>query len=200
MGIKKSFIFIIVLIIVLSVSISLISCTPAAVSSSESSKPETGEELTVEEVEQLAEALEEEVVDAVDFESAQLGGELSGYMPSYLCSNADNYVAVEVTNNSDFTWRVGGMNTVRIGYHFYGQDVDFVEYDKTARSVLPNNLEPGETARVEVLINDIVNPGIYVVQIDIEVKGYAWLSSLDVPMVEGRVYFEDCGPDEREED
>lgn len=200
MGIKKSFIFIIVLIIVLSVSISLISCTPAAVSSSESSKPETGEELTVAEVEQLAEALEEEVVDAVDFESAQLGGELSGYMPSYLCSNADNYVAVEVTNNSDFTWRVGGTNTVRIGYHFYGQDVDFVEYDKTARSVLPNNLEPGETARVEVLINDIVNPGIYVVQIDIEVKGYAWLSSLDVPMVEGRVYFEDCGPDEREED
>jgi hypothetical protein len=199
MGIKKSLIFGAILIIVLLISVSLISCGPAAVSSGENSGSKTGEELTTEEIEELAEALKEEVVEAVDFESAQLGAELSGYMPSYLCSNADNYVAVEVTNTSDFTWRVSGTNTVRIGYHFYGQDVDFVEYDKTARSVLPNDLEPGETARVEVLINDIINPGIYVVQIDIEVKGYAWLSSLDVPMVEGRVYFEDCGDDQRED-
>ncbi|MES0341405.1 MAG: hypothetical protein ABUK08_03725 [Candidatus Humimicrobiaceae bacterium] len=199
MGIKKSLIFGVILIIVLLISVSLISCSPAAVSSGENSGSKTGEELTEEEIGELAEALEEEVVEAVDFESAQLGAELSGYMPSYLCSNADNYVAVEVTNTSDFTWRVSGTNTVRIGYHFYGQDVDFVEYDKTARSVLPDDLEPGETARVEVLINDIINPGIYVVQIDIEVKGYAWLSSLDVPMVEGHVYFEDCGPDLRED-
>jgi len=199
MGIKKSLIFSTILIIVLLISVSLISCSPAAVSSSENGGSKTGEELTAEEIEGLAEALEAEVVEAVDFESAQLGAELSGYMPSYLCSNADNYVTVEVTNTSDFTWRVSGTNTVRIGYHFYGQDVDFVEYDKTARSLLPNNLEPGETAKVDVLINDITNPGIYVVQIDIEVKGYAWLSSLDVHMVEGRVYFEDCGDDQRED-
>ena len=199
MGIKKSLIFGAILIIVLLISVSLISCSPAAVSSSDNGGSEAGEELTTEEIEELAEALEEEVVEAVDFESAQLGAELSGYMPSYLCSNADNYVTVEVTNTSDFTWRASGTNTVRIGYHFYGQDVDFVEYDKTARSVLPDNLEPGETAMVDVLINDIVNPGIYVVQIDVEIKGYAWLSSLDVPMVEGHVYFEDCGDDQRED-
>jgi len=199
MGIKKSLIFSAILTIVLLMSVSLISCSPAAVSSGENGGSKAGEELTAEEIEELAEVLEAEVVEAVDFESAQLGAELSGYMPSYLCSNADNYVTVEVTNNSDFTWRVSGTNTVRIGYHFYGQDVDFVEYDKTARSVLPNNLEPGETASVDVLINDIINPGIYVVQIDIEVKGYAWLSSLDVPMVEGRVYFKDCGDDQRED-
>jgi len=199
MGIKKSLIFSAILTIVLLMSVSLISCSPAATSSSGNNGSETGEELTEEEIEELAEALEEEVVEAVDFENAQLGAELSGYMPSYLCSNADNYVTVEVTNTSDFTWRASGTNTVRIGYHFYGQDVDFVEYDKTARSVLPYNLEPGETATVDVLINDIVNPGIYVVQIDVEIKGYAWLSSLDVPMVEGRVYFEDCGDDQRED-
>jgi len=199
MVIKKSLIFSAFLIIALLISVPLISCSPAAVSSGENGGSETGEELSDKEVEELAEALEEEVVEAVDFDNAQLGAELSGYMPSYLCSNADNYVTVEVTNTSDFTWSVSGTNTVRIGYHFYGQDVDFVEYDKTARSILPDNLEPGETAIVDVLINDITNPGIYVVQIDIEVKGYAWLSSLDVPMVEGRVYFEECGPDQRED-
>lgn len=200
MGIKKSFILSLILIIILLISLPLISCTPAATSSSvENGGSKTEEGLTEEEIKELAETLEEEVVEPVDFESAQLGAEFSGYMPSYLCSNADNYVAVEVTNTSDFIWRVDGTNTVRIGYHFYGQDVDFVEYDKTSRSALPNDLEPGETARVEVLINDIVNPGVYVVQIDVEIKGYVWLSSLDVPMVEGRVYFEDCGDDKRED-
>ncbi len=199
MGIKRSLILSAILIIVLLISVSLISCGPAAASSSKNSGSETGEELTAKEIEELAEVLEEEVVEAVDFENARLGAEISGYMPSYLCSNADNYVTVEVKNTSDFTWRANGVNTVRIGYHFYGQDVDFVEYDKTTRSVLPNDLEPGETARVDVLINDIINPGIYVVQIDIEVKGYVWLSSLDVPMVEGHVYFNDCGPDQRED-
>jgi hypothetical protein len=195
MGIKKSLIFIMILIIVVLISVPLMSCRPASVSSSENSGLETGEKLSLKEVEALTEVLEEDAVEAVDFDSARLEAELSGYMPSYLCSNTDNFVAVEVTNKSDFIWRTSGINTVRLGYHFYGQDVDFVEYDKTARSMLPNDLEPGETARVDVLINDIINPGMYVVQIDVEVKGYAWLSSLDLPMVEGLVYFEDCGPD-----
>ena len=200
MGIKKSLIFSAILIIVLLMSVSLISCGPATSASGEKDGTKTGEELSEEEVSELAEALEQEVVEAVDFESAKVGAELKGYMPSYLCSNADNYVTIEVTNTSDYIWRASGTNTVRIGYHFYGQDVDFVEYDKTSRSALPNDLAPGETATVDVLINDIVNPGIYVVQIDVEIKGYAWTSSLDIPMVEGRVYFEDCGDDKRDDE
>ena len=121
-----------------------------------------------------------------------VSAELYGYMPSYLCTDTDNYVKVEVTNTSDFTWRARGENKVRLGYHYYGQDVDFVEYDKTARTALSEHLEPGETAVVEVLINDITNPGTYVVQIDLVLEGHWWFSSKDIPMIEARVYFNSC--------
>jgi hypothetical protein len=101
-------------------------------------------------------------------------------------------VKIEVTNTSDFTWRADGKNGVRLGYHYYGQDVDYTEYDKTARSALSENLEPGETATVEVLINDITNTGTYVVQIDLVLEGHFWFSSKDIPMIEARVFFGSC--------
>ena len=148
--------------------------------------------LTEEQVKQIEEAIAEEEADTTDYDSVSAGAELYGYMPSYLCTDTDNYVKVEVTNTSDFTWRARGENKVRIGYHYYGQDVDFVEYDKTARTALTENLEPGDTAVVEVLINDITNPGTYVVQIDLVLEGHWWFSSKDIPMIEGKVYFNSC--------
>lgn len=199
MGIKKSLIFSTILAIVLLISVPLISCSPAAVQSGENGGSQTGEELTQEEIAELEEAIEEEIIEVVDYDNAKIGAELYGYMPSYLCTNADNYVKVTVTNTSDFTWRASGTNMVRFGYHYYGQDVDFVEYDKTPRTPLPDNLEPGESATVEVLINDITNAGIYVVQIDLVLEGHFWFSSKELPMIEGRVYFESCGPDERDD-
>ncbi len=60
---------------------------------------------------------------------------------------------------------------VRIGYHYYGQDVDFVDYDRTARTMLPKVVNPGDTVNVLVLINDIKNPGNYVIQIDPVLEG-----------------------------
>lgn len=196
MVIKKSLIFSTILVLVLLVSIPLMSCSPAAAESGENGDPQSGEELTREEIAELEEAIEEEIIEIVDYDNAKIGAELYGYMPSYLCTNADNYVKVIVTNTSDFTWRASGSNMVRFGYHYYGQDVDFVEYDKTPRTPLPDNLEPGQSATVEVLINDITNPGTYVVQIDLVLEGYFWFSSKELPMIEGHVYFEECGPDE----
>lgn len=196
MGIKKSLIFSTISVIVLLISISLISCSPAAVRSGDNGDPQSGEELTQEEITELEEAIEEEIIEIVDYDNAKIGAELYGYMPSYLCTDADNYVKVTVTNTSDFTWRASGANMVRFGYHYYGQDVDFVEYDKTVRTPLPDNLEPGESATIEVLINDITNAGTYVVQIDLVLEGYFWFSSKDLPMIEGHVYFESCGSGE----
>lgn len=192
MGIKKSLIFSTILVIVLLVSIPLISCGPAAGPSGEGD-PQSGEELTQEEIADLEEAIEEEIIEVVDYDNALIGAELYGYMPSYLCTNSDNYIKVTVTNTSDFTWRTSGSSMVRLSYHYWGQDVDFAEYDKNIRTVLPNNLEPGESATVEVLINDITNPGTYKVEIDLVLEGHFWFSSKEVQMVEGFVFFESCG-------
>jgi hypothetical protein len=133
-----------------------------------------------------------EVVEAVDYENAKVAADIKGYIPSYLCTDSDNFITIEITNNSDFTWRSSGQNMVRIGYHYYGQDVEYSDYDQTTRTALPANLEPGATVAIDVLINDIANKGTYVIQIDPVVEGEFWFSSKGVEVLQGKVYFSSC--------
>jgi hypothetical protein len=143
-------------------------------------------------------ALEEESIPEIDYSSATVAADMIGAIPSYMCTNKDNYLSIQITNTSDFPWRTERPGVVRIGYHYYGQDVDYVDYDGTARSLLPDTVNPGETVTVLVLINDIKNPGNYVIQIDPVIEGNEnpesnfWFSSKGVKMIEGLVYFGDC--------
>ncbi len=134
-------------------------------------------------------------VEEVDFSNATIGAEIKGYIPSYMLTDKDNIIKIEITNTSDFVWRIEKPNLVRIGYHYYGQDVDFTDYDRTARSELKQEVNPGETITVDVLINDIKNEGTYVIQIDPVMEGSEipdnnfWFSSKGVSMLEGTAYF-----------
>ena len=186
--------FVILMSLLICISMMVISCRTGGTGTVEEESGQKQQESSIsqEELEEIQKAIEEEEADTTDYGSVTAAAGLYGYMPSYLCTDTDNYVKVEVANTSDFTWRASGENRVRLGYHYYGQDVDFVEYDRTARTPLQENLEPGESAVVEVLINDIENPGTYVVQIDLVLEGHWWFSSKDVSMIEGRVYFNSC--------
>lgn len=189
---KISFLLVTVLLIILVFV--LASCTPESI---EKIDVDTGEEEATDDEEAGAIAEEEmegfeEVFEPVDYDNALIGADIKGYIPFFLCTDADNYIKIDITNTSDFTWRSDSGDMVRIGYHYYGQDVDYSDYDSTTRTPLPNNLEPGETATVEVLINDITNGGLYVVQIDPVLEGHFWFSSKDVPMLQGRTYFGSC--------
>jgi hypothetical protein len=164
-----------------------VSCAPAAEKIDVDSYPAEETVISEEEIEEL-----EETVEAVDYANAQIGAEIKGYIPFFLCTDTENYIQIEIKNTSDFTWRKSGQNMVRIGYHYFGQDVDYSDYDQTTRTILPDNLEPGEIATVEVLINDITNKGFYVIQIDPLVEGEFWFSSKDVPMLQSKVYFGPC--------
>jgi len=179
----------IISIISMSAIFTLASCTSASIDKIDVDTGKTQEEeiITEEEIKEL-----EEVVEAVDYENALIGAEIKGYIPSFLCTDTDNYIKIEITNTSDFTWRSGGKNRVRIGYHYYGQDVDYTDYDKTTRTPLPDNIEPGESVTIEVLINDITHKGTYVLQIDPVLEGYFWFSGKGVPMLEGKTYFSSC--------
>ena len=144
-------------------------------------------------------SLEEEEVVQIDYQNATIGAEMVGAIPSFLCTNRDNIIIIEITNTSDFTWRTEKPGVVRIGYHYYGQDVEYVDYDQTSRSLLPNPVNPGETVTVEVLINNIENEGNYVIQIDPVLEGNErpednfWFSSKGVEMMEGTSYVGSCG-------
>jgi len=144
-------------------------------------------------------ALEEEQKPEIDYQNVTVGAEMEGYIPSFLCTNKNNLVRIEITNTSDFVWSIERPGLVRLGYHYYGQDVDYVDYDRTSRSELPREVNPGETVSVDVLINNIENPGYYIIQIDPVLEGNDipednfWFSSKGVEMIEGLCYFGPCG-------
>lgn len=143
-------------------------------------------------------AVQEEVVNSVkgedltDYDNVKVGAEIKGAIPGFLCTNKDNIIPLEIKNTSDFTWRNDSKNSVRVGYHYYGQDVDASDYDGTTRTELEKNVAPGETIKVNMLINDIKKPGNYVIQIDLVLEGKYWFSSKGVAMIESPVYFGEC--------
>jgi len=127
--------------------------------------------------------------DLTNYDTAKAGAELKGAIPGFLCTNKDNIIVVEIKNTSDFTWRNDSANSVRVGYHYYGQDVDASDYDGTMRTELKNNVAPGETIKVEMLMNDIKQPGNYIIQIDLVLEGKYWFSSKGMEMIESPTYF-----------
>jgi uncharacterized protein YcfL len=143
-------------------------------------------------------AVQEEVVNSVkgedltDYDNVKAGAEIKGAIPGFLCTNKDNIIPLEIKNTSDFTWRNDSKNSVRVGYHYYGQDVDASDYDSTTRTELDKNVAPGETIKVNMIINDIKKPGNYVIQVDLVLEGKYWFSSKGVTMIESPVYFGEC--------
>jgi hypothetical protein len=179
---KTTLFFLIATAMSIFLILNISSCTPAAADKIDVTPPPGTEE--------DAEVLEE-LYEPVDFENAEIGAEMTGYIPSFLCTDTDNYIKIEIKNTSDFTWRANGEDRLRISYHYWGQDVDNSAYENN-RTSLPDNLEPGESASVEVLINAVTEEGIYILQIDPVIEGFDYLSNRDVEMLQGKVYFYSC--------
>ena len=191
--VDKIRIFILVSVIMVSFLIigSLVSCGGSSNVASDGNNKDTN---TV----NSDEVVQEETVDSVkgedltNYDTAKAGAELKGAIPGFLCTNKDNILTVEIKNTSDFTWRNDSKNSVRVGYHYYGQDVDASDYDGTMRTELKNNVAPGETIKVDMLMNDIKQPGNYVIQIDLVLEGKYWFSSKEMVMIESTTYFGEC--------
>lgn len=156
------------------------------------------DKIDVEEGNNIPGDIDEEIVDVVkgedltDYDNVEIGAEIKGAIPGFLCTNKDNIITIEVKNTSDFTWRNDSKYPVKVAYHYYGQDVDASDYDGSTRSVFDKYIEPGETAKIDVLINDIKEPGNYVLQIDLVLEGKYWFSSKGMEMLESPVFFAEC--------
>jgi len=204
---KKLFYMLLVVLSLIVVSLALFASSacsmilsPESATKIDVENPENASQGNQEEASQDTAALEEEQenLPEIDYRSATVGAEMVGQIPSFLCTNKDNLISIKITNTGDFPWRNERPGIVRIGYHYYGQDVDFVDYDGTSRSTLPDIVNPGDTVTVLVLINDIENPGNYVIQLDPVIEGNEdpesnfWFSSKGIKMIEGLVHFDEC--------
>lgn len=148
--------------------------------------------------EQLVEEqpVEEEIVEVieeqVDYDSVDVDAEIKGFIPGYLCLDKENLIEIEITNNSDFTWKKDGEHMVRIGYHYYHKQSGTESYDNPTRTSLEQDLKPGETATIEVLVDNITQEGEYILRIDPVLEGKYWFSTKGVEMLEGETYFGPC--------
>ncbi len=189
---NKKYIYILFFSVMVILSMLIVACGSLGTAAPATSKIDVGSGSMADD--EMVKALEESIVeeDFTDYDNVSASAELKGAIPNFLCTNTDNYIKVEVTNTSDFTWRKDGPHSVRISYHYFGQDVDYSEYDKTRRTGISENIEPNESTEVLLLIDDITNPGMYILQIDIVLEGKYWFSSQGLEMIEGPVLFGEC--------
>lgn len=183
------------LLILLVTALIITGALSCSQSQEQPAEPETPIETPAEEgaaSQQQEEEVIEVIEEQVDYDSASVGADIKGFVPSYLCLNQDNYIKIEITNNSDFTWKKDGEHMVRIGYHFYHKQQDTENYDNPTRTALEQDLKPGESATISVLVNDIEQEGDYILRIDPVLEGKYWFSSKGVQMLEGEVYFGPC--------
>jgi len=196
---KISIIFLIASVLAFSliVTISATSCFANTGSTSNAEEGNINDKENEQDSESAAE-VEEEIVEEVkgedltDYDNAKVGAKIKGAIPGFLCTNKDNIITLEITNTSDFIWRTDSRYQVKVGYHYYGQDVDASDYDGTSRSVFDKDVEPGETAKIDVIINDITKPGNYIIQIDLVLEGKYWFSAKGAEMLESPVFFSEC--------
>jgi len=85
------------------------------------------------------------------------------------------------------TWgRLGGINAIRISYHFFGKDGARVLWDGN-RAPLPYSLRPGEPVPVQLQVTAPKTAGSFILAIDLVQEGVSWFSSKGVPAAEHHV-------------
>jgi subtilisin family serine protease len=100
-------------------------------------------------------------------------------------------VPVTLRNDGLTTWAAGGPNPIRLAAHISDATGATVSWDGE-RSVLPNDVAPGQSVTASVIVNTPPKAGTYTVRVDLVQEGIAWLSSYGVaPAVVGLQAVED---------
>ncbi len=62
-------------------------------------------------VSQETQAAEEgEAIVPIDYANAKIGADMVGAIPTFLLTDKDNFIKIEITNTSDFAWTSEGAN------------------------------------------------------------------------------------------
>lgn len=86
---------------------------------------------------------------------------------------------VRVENNGARRWPTHGPHPVHLSYHWYDSTDRLVDFEGL-RSALPNPLDPGESAEVELLVEPPPEAGEYRLAIDLVEEGIGWFMHLQV--------------------
>lgn len=88
-------------------------------------------------------------------------------------------VPVTLRNDGLTTWAAGGPNPIHLAAHIADATGAVVSWDGP-RSVLPNDVAPGQSVTANVIVNAPLAAGSYTVRVDLVQEGLSWLSAYGV--------------------
>ena len=80
---------------------------------------------------------------------------------------------VAVTNSSSAVWRFEQRQPVMLGNHWLNPNLQVLRLDD-GRTMLPNNITPGQSVELTVQVNTPPEPGVYVLELDVVQEGVSW--------------------------
>ncbi len=94
----------------------------------------------------------------------------------------------DLKNVGGLGWNASGTNPVRLGYHWFTQDMKPIAAIKDERTPLPKDVLPGETVSLHARAYPPASPGNYFIQWDMVKEGVTWFAeqgskALSKPMV-----------------
>ena len=92
--------------------------------------------------------------------------------------SAGDWVTVPLTvrNEGPMLWRSEGALSVHVSYHWMSADKSRYLVFEGARTALPGNIEPGQSATVAALVQAPSQPGNYYLQWDMVQENVTWFS------------------------
>ena len=104
--------------------------------------------------------------------------------PETLIAGETITTTLTLRNAGLLTWRWGGGNPFRIGYHYYrNRRLLPTPAERDLRTDIPQDIEPEETITVDVRIALPLDPGNYTLELDLVQEGVTWFKDQQSPVL-----------------
>jgi SAM-dependent methyltransferase len=113
------------------------------------------------------------------------GLELSTPLP-LLVAGASAPVSVRVRNDSQLAWPA--LPTLKLGNHWRSADGSKMVVLDDGRTTLPQRIEPGGEATIDLLVAAPTAPGSYILELDMVEEGICWFADRGSPTFRARVH------------
>jgi len=109
---------------------------------------------------------------------------LNDQFPAKLVAGETVTVTLTLRNQGVLTWRWGGGNPFRLGYHYYRNRRRLpMPADRDLRTDIPHDVNPGETVVVNTHLALPHDPGNYTLELDLVQEGVTWFKEQQSPVL-----------------
>lgn len=90
-------------------------------------------------------------------------------------------LSVTLTNTGTRSWPAGGLQPVRLAYHWVRPDGSIAVWDGTRAPAFASDVQPGQTVMVQLPVTGPADLGPYTLRLDLVQEGVTWFSAEGVP-------------------